>query len=88
MRGHRAGNATRDLRNEIETERDDRQFSCHQEDERYRWIEMRSRDRPQRCDQNDQDGAGRDRVAEQGDRCVATRQVLGHDPGTDDCRDQ
>ena len=48
---------------------------------------MRARDRAEDGDQHDEDGAGRQRVAEQRERDVL-RQRLGHDAGADDGGDQ
>ena len=48
---------------------------------------MGAGDRPQHGDQHDEDGAGRQRVAEQGQRDVLG-QRLGHDAGPDHGRDQ
>ena len=48
---------------------------------------MRAGDRAEDGDQHDQDGARRDRVAEQRERDVVG-QPLGHDAGADDGRDQ
>ena len=43
---------------------------------------------PKHRDQDDEDGAGRQRVAEQRERDVSAGQLLGHDAGADDGREQ
>ena len=63
--GHRL--AARDLAADCEGERDRR-------------VEVRARDRAEHGDQDDQDRAGRDRVAEQRQRLLVG-QPLGHDAG-------
>ena len=49
---------------------------------------MRARDRTEDQDQHHQDGAGRQRVAEQRERDVSAREPLRHDAGADDGREQ
>ena len=59
------------------------QLAARGGDQAHRRVHMRAGDRPEHGDQHEQDRAGRDRVAEQGDRVVPARQMLGHDPGAD-----
>ena len=54
------------------------------EDQRDDGIEMGAGDRTEDGDEHDQDGAGRDGVAEERDGDVPAGQPLGHDAGTDD----
>ena len=57
----------------------------HQADRR---VHMRARDRAEHGDQHEQDRAGRQRIAEQGNRHVSARQPLGHDAGADHAGEQ
>lgn len=59
-----------------------------QEGDRDKRIEMRAGHRTHRADQYDQHGPGRGRVAEQCERRIAARQLLAHDAGADDRREQ
>src|SRR5262249_1483739 len=58
------------------------------EDERHSRVEMRARQRPEHGHEHHEDGAGRDGVAQEGDRSIPAGQPLGHDPGADDGCDQ
>src|SRR5262249_35959637 len=58
------------------------------EDERHSRVEMCARQRSEHGYEHDEDGAGRDGVAQEGDRSVPAGEPLGHDPGADDGRDQ
>ena len=64
-----------------------RDLAAQRKDQRHGRIEMRAGDRPEDRDQHDEDRAGRQRVAEQCQRCVVG-QPVGHDAGADDRRDQ
>ena len=49
---------------------------------------MRARDWTETQNQRDQSGAGRDRIREQRDGDISTRQPVAHDAGADDGRQQ
>ena len=54
-----------------------------QEHPGYRGVEVRARDGAEHGDEHDEDGPGRDGVAEQGDRHVSAGQPLPHDARAD-----
>ena len=57
-------------------------------DEADRRVHMRAGNRAKHGDEDEQDRARRQRIAEQGDRVVPARQMLGHDARTDDAGEQ
>ena len=56
--------------------------------ERDRGIEVRTRDGSEGQNQRHQDGAGRQRVREEGDGDIPAREALAHDARADDAREQ
>ena len=60
------------------------QFPACGEHQGHGRIEMRTGERAKYRDQHDKPGAGGERVSQKGDRIIAARQPLSHDPGTDD----
>ena len=83
----RAGDAAGHLSDDIERRVARGEVAFEREDQRHRRVEMRAGNRAEDRDEHDQNRAGRQRVAEQGERHVL-RQVLRHDAGTDDGRDE
>ncbi len=88
MRREGAGDAACDLRYGVKRRFAQAKIALEREHERHGGIEMRARNRAENGDQHDQNGAGRKRVAEQGERDVSARQPFPHDPGADDRRHQ
>ena len=81
------GHAAADLRQHISAEIALRQCPGHRKDHRHGRIEVCAGDRPEDRDQHHQDGAGRQRIAEQRQTDVL-RQRCCHDARADDGRDQ
>ena len=88
VREHDAGERARDLRDEIPGQLRARHPAKRRFDQRHDRIEVRARDRREAEDEHVERGAGRDRVGEQHDRCVAGGERLAHDPGADHGREQ
>ena len=59
------------------------QAATQGEHERHRWIEVRTAQRAQKCNQNRKHRNGRARVRDQGD-CVVVRQAFSSNTGADD----
>ena len=81
MREPGAGEPAGDLGEDVSERIGGAELALQDEAEGHRRIEMRARDRPKDQDQDHQDRAGRQRVAEQRKREIAAGQALGHDPG-------
>ena len=75
-----AGDAAGDLGGDVAGRRPRRELPVQGEDEADRRIEMRARDRPERRDEDGEDRAGGDRVAEEREGGVVGERV-GHDAG-------
>src|SRR5829696_1287585 len=88
MGGERAEAAADDLSYHIRPELAPPQTAVDGHHERDRRVEVRARDRPERQDQHHQDGSGRYRIAEERDRDVPARKLLGHDARADDRRNE
>jgi len=82
MRGDRAKHAADDLRRNVGARLAGRKIALQRKDERHRRIEMCAGDRREDRDQDDEDRACRERIAEKRKRGVL-RQRFRHDAGAD-----
>ena len=64
------------------------QLAAEREREAHRRVEMRARERAERENENGEDRAGRQRVAQQRQRVVTAGKALRHDAGADDRGEQ
>ncbi|MFT5867462.1 MAG: hypothetical protein ACI82I_003224, partial [Gammaproteobacteria bacterium] len=73
-------NSARDLHRDIGGDHFPRVFAAKGKGKRYDWVEMRTRDRPKRCDDHIKDAACSDSVSKQSHGSISVRQAFAHDP--------
>ena len=83
MRDPGSGDTAQDLTGDVENCDPPADRAFDRERDADRRVEMRARHRPKDQDEDGQHRAGRQRVAEQGERHVPAGQPLGHDAGAD-----
>jgi len=93
MRDPDAEHGAGDLRRRVDAGRRPFDAAAQGEGERHRRIEMRAGQRAEHEDEHAQHGAGRQGVAQQGERAVTAGEALRHDAGADhrgeqECRAQ
>src|SRR5262249_45710793 len=76
------------LRHDVNRGRRPCHLAAQGEGKTYRRVEVRARKRAEYQDQDGEDRAGRKRIAQERKRVVTARELLRHDAGADDRREQ
>src|SRR5215472_1128010 len=88
MRRPHSGKAAEYLRRDVNRGRRPWQLAAQGEGKTYRRVEVRARKRAEYEDQDSEDRAGRQRIAQEPERVVTARELLRHDAGSHDRREQ